>query len=82
MMNERTAMSDRLKGLLKRAELRNPRATSLQAIAASIGVVRHRNGVLSLVDQAEDWEARYDIEGPICWRDPHLRSDISRRAAR
>lgn len=81
-MNERTVMSDRLKELLKRAAQRNPRATSLHAIAAAIGVIRHRNTVRSLIEHAEDWEARYDIEGPICWRDPHLRSEIGRRAAR
>lgn len=76
------AISLRLKTLLDRAAMRNPRATTLHAIAASLEPPSARNQRFSALDSADDWEARYDIEGAMCWRDPHLSSDIGRRASR
>lgn len=75
-------ISDRLKSLLDRAASRNPKATTLHAIANAMEPLCARNQRFAALDSADDWEARYDIEGAICWRDPHLRSGIGERAAR
>ncbi len=48
-----------------------PRSEVIVAHAAAIEPAVHPNAVASTISQdIDDIEARFDIEGPICWRDP------------
>jgi hypothetical protein len=39
--------------------------------ARAVEPVVHPNAVASLVEQEiDDIECRFDVEGPLCWRDP------------
>ncbi len=47
------------------------RAEVIVAHAVAIEPAVHPNAVNSIVSQdITDIEARFDVEGPICWRDP------------
>jgi len=48
-----------------------PRGEVIAAHAVAVEPSVHPNAVASIVSQdITDIEARFDVEGPICWRDP------------
>lgn len=63
-----TAVKSRLRAVIDEDY---PRADVILAHLAAIDPVVHPNAVASMVSQdIIDVDARFDVEGPICWRDP------------
>lgn len=64
----------RLSRMQNRALERNPKVITHHA--AAYEWIDHPNAWASMAAQAEaDGEARFDIEGALCWRDPCARRD-------
>ena len=60
-----------------------PRGDVIAAHALAVEPQVNPNAVASIVSQdIVDVEARFDVEGPICWRDPHLTIENRERRRR
>ena len=60
-----------------------PRGEVLAAHSAAVEPAVNPNAVASLVSQdIVDVEARFDVEGPVCWRDPMGGSRFERERRR
>ncbi len=60
-----------------------PRSEVIVAHAVAVEPIVSPNVVASIISQdIMDIEARFDVEGPICWRDPFAGNRISREHRR
>ncbi len=61
----------------------HPRGEVIAAHAAAVEPLVHPNAVQSIVSQdITDIEARFDVEGPLCWRDPLIDGRFEREHRR
>ncbi len=61
----------------------HPRGEVIAAHAVAVEPYVHRNAVASIISQdITDIEARFDVEGPICWRDPMIHGRYEREHRR